>query len=75
MLPWGPVVHRLEGDASARRFTDVLPEEREDREAAADEAASYFGIAMHMQSGPERARMHEMLISGTYPKRPVSICT
>ena len=75
MLAWGPVVHRLEGDACARRFTDVLPEEGEDREAAADEAASYFGIAMHTRLGPESDRMHEMLIPASYPKRPVSICT
>ena len=54
IVSWGSIVHRLERDASAGRFGDVLPEKREDGQAAANEAASYFGITMHMQSGPER---------------------
>ena len=75
-LSWSPIVHRLKRDALfATRCGDVLPEKREDREAATDETTSYFGIAMHMILGPENFMMHGRMISGAYPKRPVSICT
>ena len=53
MVSWDPIVHRLERDASVGRFGDVLPEKREDGQAAANETASYFGVTMHMQLGTE----------------------
>ena len=75
MVSWGPIVHRLERDVSTGRFRDMLPEKREDREAAADETASYFSITIHTQLEPETCSVGEIKTSGAYPKRPVSICT